>query len=125
MARPIDADKFKESLVWHDEQGMIASIEDVLDIIDSIPTYTQPNNWISVKDRLPEEPGHYLVITSINYWHGGCLDKNPTYHGTTKGYENTAMSVLDCYFDSTGDWNRVCNCHVTHWQPLPEPPKED
>ena len=32
--------------------------------------------WISVKDRLPDKPGHYLVCTSINYWHGGCMDKN-------------------------------------------------
>ena len=23
--------------------------------------------WISVEDRLPEFPGHYLVCTSINY----------------------------------------------------------
>lgn len=32
--------------------------------------------WISVKDRLPDKPGHYLVCTSINYWHGGCLEIN-------------------------------------------------
>lgn len=80
--------------------------------------------WISVNDRLPERPGHYLVLTSINYWHGGCLDKNPDneIYGTTKGYENTSMSVLDCFFDITGTWNRVCDKHVTHWMPLPEPP---
>lgn len=80
--------------------------------------------WISVKDRLPEKAGHYLVLTSINYWHGGCLDKNPDYYGTTKGYENTTMSVLDCFYGPTGDWNRVCNCHVTHWMPLPSLPEE-
>ena len=32
--------------------------------------------WISVEDRLPEFPGHYLVCTSINYWHCGCMDIN-------------------------------------------------
>ena len=85
--------------------------------------------WISVKDRLPDKPGHYLICTSINYWHGGCMDINDEhkYHesGTPIGYDGTTMSVLDCYYDVTGDWNRVFNCHVTHWQPLPEPPKED
>lgn len=122
-ARPIDANKLLR--VLNSNFGHTGGAAVMKQLIEAQPTLTQPNNWISVKDRLPEKPGHYLVITSINYWHGGCLDKNPTYHGTTKGYENTAMSVLDCYFDSTGDWNRVCNCHVTHWQPLPEPPKED
>ena len=34
------------------------------------------SEWISVEDRLPDAPGHYLVCTSINYWHGGCLDEN-------------------------------------------------
>ena len=84
--------------------------------------------WISVKDRLPEYPGHYLVCTSINYWHGGCMDinENHKYHpsGTPVGYDGTTMSVLDCYYDVTGHWNRVCDSHVTHWMPLPEPPKE-
>lgn len=89
-------------------------------------TLATPNQWVSVKDRLPNKPGHYLVCTSINYWHGGCLDVNQEhkYHdsGTPVGYDGTTMSVLDCYYDITGDWNRVCNKHVTHWMPLPEPP---
>lgn len=79
--------------------------------------------WRSVKDELPEKPGHYLICTSINYWHGGCMDVNAD-DGTTEGYAGTVMSVLDCYIDITHDWNRVCNAHVTHWMPLPEPPKE-
>lgn len=32
------------------------------------------------------------------------------------------MSVLDCYY--CGSWNRVYDKHVTHWMPLPDPPKE-
>ena len=84
--------------------------------------------WISVKGRLPEYPGHYLVCTSINYWHGGCMDinENHKYHpnGTPVVYDGSTMSVLDCYYDVTGHWNRVCNSHVTHWMPIPEPPKE-
>ena len=98
-------------------------------VIDSESTITQPSGeWISVEDRLPDKPGHYLVCTSINYWHGGCMDKNEEhkYHdsGTPIGYDGTMMSVLDCYYDITGDWNRVFNKHVTHWMPLPEPPED-
>ena len=84
-------------------------------------------DWVSVKDRLPEYPGHYLVCTSINYWHGGCMDinENHKYHpnGTPVGYDGSTMSVLDCYYDVAGHWNRVCDSHVTHWMPIPDPPK--
>ena len=83
--------------------------------------------WISVKDRLPEYPGHYLVCTSINYWHGGCMDINENHkyypNGTPVGYDGSTMSVLDCYYDVAGHWNRVCDSHVTHWMPIPQPPK--
>ena len=86
--------------------------------------------WIPVEERLPDAPGHYLICTNINYWHGGCLDKNEerkyfNHCGTTMGYEGTTKSVLDCYYDVTGSWNRVWDSHVTHWMPLSEPPEEE
>ena len=87
----------------------------------------QQMRWIPVEERLPDKPGHYLVCTNVNYWHGGCMDKNGSSSnaGTTDGYAGTTLSVLDCFYDITGDWNRVCNAHVTHWMPLPSPPKEE
>ena len=97
------------------------------DVMDIIANGVMVQKWISVDDRLPEFPGHYLVCTSINYWHGGCMDinENHKYHqnGTPVGYDGSTMSVLDCYYDVTGHWNRVCDRHVTHWMQLPPPPK--
>ena len=105
---------------------------ELVDPTEAVADYLLDNGvtvqkWISVKDELPEYPGHYLVCTSINYWHGGCMDINENHkdhpNGTPVGYDGTTMSVLDCYYDVTGHWNRVCDSHVTHWMPLPEPPE--
>ena len=41
--RPIDADALITSVAWHDQQGMISTIDDILDIIDAFPTLTPPN----------------------------------------------------------------------------------
>lgn len=106
------------------DQKIEGLADDVMDIIAHGITVQE---WVSVKDRMPEYPGHYLVCTSINYWHGGCMDinENHKYHpnGTPVGYDGSTMSVLDCYYDVTGHWNRACDSHVTHWMPIPEPPK--
>lgn len=60
-------------------------------------------NWISVKDGLPEKPGRFLIYSDLGndssrIWVTQFLDK--------------AQGFLFAY-------------HVTHWMPLPEPPKED
>lgn len=56
------------------------------------------SSWVSVKDRLPDK-------------HCGCLVFNE--HG---------WSALDCW-EGYG-WMLSDDPEVTHWMPLPEPPKE-
>lgn len=104
-----------------------AALEQLQAENDRLKKEIQQMRWIPVEERLPDKPGHYLVCTNVNYWHGGCMDKNGSSSnaGTTDGYAGTTLSVLDCFYDITGDWNRVCNAHVTHWMPLPQPPKEE
>ena len=63
MARTIDKDKLITSLAWYEQQGMISSIDDILDIIDDFPTLTPPNEWVSVEERLPEESDGMVLLT--------------------------------------------------------------
>lgn len=57
--------------------------------------------WISVEERLPEENGKYIV----------CTAKGSVYC--------TKFSI-----DVRGSFHTDMYTHVTHWMPLPEPPKE-
>lgn len=77
--------------------------------------------WISVKDRLPDKPGPYIV----NYKRAGQPE-----HDMDWKYRVNIIEYSEY-------WTEVCqrwwNGHhwagygeiVTHWMPLPEPPKED
>lgn len=60
--------------------------------------------WMSVEDRLPEKGGLYLVYTTLNLFE---VD-------TFQLYEEEDMPV--------GCWWELQD-YVTHWMPLPEPPK--
>jgi len=79
------------------------------------------NSWISVKDRLPEDEGiTVLVLISGNRWH----DHDVAYFGPIKQprshillYKNSEKIWRDKYDDIVEG--------VTHWQPLPELPKEE
>lgn len=77
--------------------------------------------WISVKDRLPESEGRYLVYEkkphhshncSIYNYPLGCCEPNIAYF---KKYCNE------------WEWNSwsEAKCTVTHWMELPERPKEE
>lgn len=64
--------------------------------------------WIPVSDRLPEKPGCYL--TTVKHW----VDGKPV---VREAFWNTA-DWLSC------DRRHEITPRVTHWMPLPEPPKE-
>ena len=67
--------------------------------------------WISVKDRLPEEEGWYLVYTTPNREH-----KSINKAMFCKGY---AWGNFEPYWRGAGGhW-----ANVTHWMLMPDPPK--
>ncbi len=78
---------------------------DAMDFIDAIPAAdVQPvKQWISVKDRLPNEDGWYLVCK----------------HNRVR----VAEWCKDCWYNESD--LPIDDCAITYWQPLPEPPKEE
>lgn len=65
--------------------------------------------WIPVSERLPETPGEYMVAYHPCYW--DCV------HDEIK-------VGLDSFRGKTS-WAKKKYQRVTHWMPLPEPPKEE
>ena len=111
-----DAAKMSEALAVllpHSEGNAVAklyneaadAIEDMSEAYDKLSRHMDElaalmPRWIPVTERLPEKNGSYLVyvygeVTEMDYWHG--------------------------------KWHRLRDDYtkaVTHWMPLPEPPKE-
>lgn len=95
------------------ESGIIAeAFEDLANELEDFPAVSVPQ-WISVKDRLPEN-GEY-VLCWYEYFRYG--DFNAMFAAYGIGY---------CY---NGHWGgEVANgtkARVLAWMPLPEPPKGD
>ena len=82
---------------WNpNRETVIRKYFEKLPAVDVVPV----QQWISVKDRLPEVAGWYIVF-----------------------YNESAMQVA---FFKGKTWPFNNNYHtITHWMPLPEPPKMD
>ena len=110
MARAIDGEELLgiERLLDTDvvRKNETASwlLDQVLHDIQAMPTLTQPNDWISVEDRLPE-PGERVLATDCGF-------------------------VGEFYINKRGKWQRYnVNCSellmaldILYWMPLPAPP---
>lgn len=66
--------------------------------------------WIPVSERLPDKNGHYLLFTESPYMH----KQWDVYDGVYVGFCDLEN---DKGYEFSGDKG------VTHWQPLPMPPK--
>ena len=74
--------------------------------------------WISVEDRLPEKGDSYLVVVKEKYPHEA---KWNVHVDVASNYGH----YIDDYWDTFNDWDEGQEVHITHWMPLPEPPKEE
>ena len=115
MARLIDADaliaEFDDYIKFLENRDFVTSrfyadgARVLRKTVEKAPTIEQPT-WISCAERLPEENTRVLVYLNIER-----LDAHTyTYFDTDR--------ILN------GKWIRW-NSYVTHWMPLPEPPKGD
>ena len=78
--------------------------------------------WISVKDGLPEEDKAYLVTTNDFGNRQGVNIRWFAKDGeTVDEYELAGQKCVWYFYDS--EYGYVSTNSVTHWMPLPEPPK--
>lgn len=88
---------------------------DAMDFIDAIPAADiQPvNQWISCKDKMPEDN---IMVLFVYVSENGIKSVHYGYHQTIKGLGSS-------WAKPSGGW-QYCDDDVTHWLPLPEPPKD-
>lgn len=128
--RPIDADHLKETFArvtgvssdktW--EAVTNRMLHDVAPkVIDDEPTVeAEPvNGWISVKDKLPEYDKTVLVVNEDGYMHTAVRIK-----GSIAMIDEWQIK-FGVYFIDNDVWEEDEQGKITHWQPLPEPPKEE
>lgn len=97
---------------WVGENALRDVVRELYAALKQHEDAEERGGWISVKDRLPDEGMHVLVLFDT----GGCTTQDVAYYiNHNGGYWNN-------------DWNAdISNLglrdDITHWQPLPDPPK--
>ena len=121
--RLIDADKFlKEILTAGIGKTIIEYSEsDIGYMIRRQPTVDAAellrDRWISVKNRLPDSNGLYIVTACDE----GCAAGEGIWYDTVVV---TAEYYNGCWTWYEGGQEYDLDGIVTHWMPLPEPPEE-
>lgn len=116
--RPIDANALYELFDRLRDELIVGFYVNY--VIEAAPTldYVPQKQWISVKDRLPEESAIYLVVVKEKY----VFESQWNYHvDAASNYGD----YIDDYWDTFIDWDEGQEVHVTHWMPLPKLPKEE
>lgn len=112
--------EIKSLTILCERDGAITAIEEIIEGIKKMPSY---NGWIPCSERLPDKDGDYLCFLE-------CGDVcQATFDSTiaAEGKEFPFGEWVDVYNSDTHGFTDKCweeYDAITHWQPLPEPPKE-
>lgn len=137
--RPIDADAMKEYIANYTG---IEKADKIREWIDKQPTVS---GWISVKDRLPEDGQHVLVVCEIHpigrasrkyvceafYARKFSISDVSSEDDIAYDYneEDDEYYLEEGWYECVHNWDEyssiIIEDFVTHWMPMPEPPKED
>ena len=131
--RLIDADAleelFRETIghiakrpeIGKDLEHMVRASAMAVEMIQDAPTV---GGWINVKDRLPDYAGYECLVCAVNEIY------NQTHVFTAHtGYGEPGWWTSNVHYMSRAKSPCDNSLHpalkITHWMPLPEPPKEE
>ena len=101
---------FEYGVRHRDNSSISFACENLERQMNSIPAAdVRPVKWIPVTERLPETHGEYMVAYHPCYW---------------DSVRDEIKVGLDSFRGKTS-WAKKKYQRVTHWMPLPEPPKEE
>ena len=84
------------------------------DVVNAPAADVQPvDRWISCKDKMPEDN---TLVLFVYVSQNGVKSVHYGYHQTLKGLGSS-------WAKPSGGWHYYDD-DITHWQPLPEPPKD-
>ena len=128
--------EFAEEVMYlsdKDEYGNIIDVNDMFEILEKYLPNGLPNaninntlndGWNDVKYMLPPNPADYEMVDHHNYY-DFCMDYNvQEYLVMIKG----ATRPTTLYYIGNNIWydtGTVDKYTVTHWQPLPNPPRKE
>ena len=102
---------YADFLDWDTKEEMVDSIIEFLATDNNVG-----HKWISVDDRLPEDLPENQGKKVIN-----CIVAHKPY-SNGKLVSQFRQRKLDNW-DNKWYWSKIGGCTVTHWMPLPQPPK--
>ena len=126
--RPIDAnelyriEKLLDTDIVRQDKVALNLLEQVLYDIQHVPTLTQPNDWVSVEKRLPEDEARQYIkdeLDGIGYLYPCLL--------TYKSPNTERIHVVRFYYDIIQKWfvnngEELCEKgRCIAWMPLPAP----
>ncbi len=134
------------NLDGEDCDGRLAKLQ-AADMLEKLATEKEEKKpeWISVKDGPPKNEqevfiycnrGGFKFVCPAIYEDGTMLTQNSRWNWNDLEEYGTYSEENDDYFVPKGWWenrqftpddvyNCPVDCEVTHWMPLPEPPKEE
>ena len=79
--------------------------------------------WIPVTERLPEKDGSYLCFSQY-LGSGWCSVRGFARDGRKKDEYDFQRRWKNVWYDYDSEYGYCVIDSITHWMPLPEPPKE-
>ena len=92
--------------------------DEIIDVLENLPTLTPPNEWIRVEDRLPKSIINKVLVYCengyIGYGYYADYKGEKIWYNRESGKPFSAWDIDDCN-----------SYKVTHWMPLPDPPNKN